>query len=217
STDKSNSIYYTSPLDAAFKDVYERARPIKFESFVDFTKVEKLFRSFLLLLVSAIILFILVAGLQAASYRIINFSQEFIPQAKFYFEVLPGNAAITKGENVDFLIKVKGEFPKKVFLLTREEAQTNFEEHELKIDSLGNYRFSIQQLRSSLIYFAKAEDVSSEEYQIKVIDHPVIRSLEVKVFSPGYSGIPTAEQKDNGNISALIGSTVEISLLSNKE
>ena len=217
SSNKSNSLYSSSLLDAAFKDVYERSKPIKFESIVDFTKVKKLFRSFLLLLVSAIILFILVPGLQAASYRLLNFNQEFIPPAKFYLEVLPGNSEITKGENVDFLIKVKGEIPKKVFLLTREEAQTNFEEHELKIDSLGNYRFSIQQLRSSLIYFAKVEDVSSEEYQIKVIDHPVIRSLDVKIISPAYSGIPASEQKDNGNISALVGSTVELSLLSNKE
>ena len=53
--------------------------------------------------------------------------------------------------------------------------------------------------------------------QIKVIDRPVIRSLDIKVISPGYSKIPIVDQKDNGNISALVGSNVEISLLSNKE
>ena len=36
STDKSNSIYSTSLLDAAFKNVYERSKPIRFESIVDF-------------------------------------------------------------------------------------------------------------------------------------------------------------------------------------
>ena len=39
----------------------------------------------------------------------------------------------------------------------------------------------------------------------------------MKVISPSYSNIPVLEQKDNGNISALVGSNVEISLLSNKE
>lgn len=142
-----------------------------------------------------------IPDLRAASNRLLNFNQEFIPPAKFYFEVLPGNTEITKGEGVDILIKVKGESPKKVFLLKREEDQTNFIEHELKPDSTGNYNFNIQQLRSSLFYFAKAEDISSEEFQIKVIDHPVIRSLDVKVISPAYSGIPVSQQKDNGNIS----------------
>jgi len=217
SAEKSKTFYSSSLLDAAFKKVYERSRPIKFESIVNFTKVKKLLKSFAVLFFISVLLFILIPDLRAASNRLLNFDQEFIPPAKFYFEVFPGNTEITKGEGVDFIIKVKGQIPKKVFLLTREEDQTNFKEHELKIDSTGNYNFNIPQLRSSLFYFAQAENISSEEFKIKVIDHPVIRSLDVKVISPAYSGIPVLQQKDNGNISALVGSTVEISLLSNKE
>ena len=217
SIDKTNSLYSTSLLDAAFKNVYERSKPIKFESIVDLSKVKKLAIYFFSLLAFCVLLFAFVPGLQAASNRLVNFNQEFIPPAKFYFEVYPGNTELTKGEDVDLLIRVKGEVPKKVFLFTREESQTNFEEIELKIDSLGEYKFTIKQLRSSLLYFAKAEDVQSEEFQIKVIDHPVMRSLDVKVISPSYSNIPISEQKDNGNISALVGSNVEVSLLSNKE
>ncbi|MBK7632152.1 MAG: hypothetical protein IPJ23_15890 [Ignavibacteriales bacterium] len=217
SSGKTKIIYSPSLLDAAFKNVYERSKPIRFESIVDFAKVKKFSIYFLLVFVLSALVFGFVPGLQAASHRLINFNQEFIPPAKFYFEIYPGNTEITKGENVDFIIRIKGEMPKKVFLLTREESQTNFEEHELKKDSVGDYNFSIQQLRSSLNYFAFAEDIKSEESKIKVIDRPVIRSLDVKVISPGYSNIPVLEQKDNGNISALVGSTVEISLLSNKE
>jgi hypothetical protein len=172
---------------------------------------------FISLFVFCVLLFAFVPGLQAASNRLVNFNQEFIPPARFYFEVYPGNNEISKGENVDFVIRIKGETPKKVFLLTREESQTNFEEHELKKDSVGDYKFSVQQLRSSLYYYASAEDIQSEEFQIKVIDRPVIRSLDIKVISPGYANIPMLEQKDNGNISALVGSNIEISLLANKE
>ena len=217
SSDNTKTIYSPALLDAAFKNVYERAKPIKFESIVDLTKIKKLAKYFVFLFTFCALLFVFVPGLQAASNRLVNFNQEFIPPAKFYFEVYPGNDEITKGENVDFVVVIKGEVPKKVFLLTREESQTNFEEHELQKDSLGEYRFSIQQLRSSLFYYASAEDIQSEEYQIKVIDRPVIRSLDVKVISPSYSNIPVLEQKDNGNVSALVGSNVEISLLTNKE
>lgn len=217
SSDKNNSLYSTSLLDAAFKNVYERAKPIKFESIVDFSKAKKLLIYFLSIFIFCVLLFAFVPGLQAASSRLVNFNQEFIPPAKFYFEIYPGNTEVTKGENVDFVIRVKGEVPKKIFLLTREESQTNFEEHELQKDSVSEYKFSIQQLRSTLFYYASAEDIKSEEFQIKVIDRPVIRSLDVKVISPEYANIPTIEQKDNGNVSALVGSSVEISLLSNKE
>jgi hypothetical protein len=214
---KSDIVYSTSLLDAAFKNVYERAKPIRFESIVDFEKVKKVGFYFLSLLIIVVIFFTFVPGLQAASSRLINFNQEFIPPAKFSFEVYPGNAELTKGEDVDFVIRVNGELPKRVFLLTRDKAQTNFVEHELKIDSSGNYKFSIQQLHSTLYYYASAEDIKSNEYKIKVIDHPVMRSLDIKVISPGYSNIPVLEQKDNGNVSALVGSNVQINLLSNKE
>ncbi len=217
STEKSTSLYSSELLDAAFKKVYERSRPVKFESIVSFTRVKKLLKNFAVLFFISVLLFAFIPDLSAASNRLLNFNQEFIPPTKFYFEVFPGNAEITKGDGVDIIIKIKGKVPKKVFLFTREEDQTNFKEHELKIDSTGNYNFNIQQLRSSLFYFAEAEDISSEEFQIKVIDHPVVRSLDVKIISPAYSGIPVSQQKDNGNLSALIGSIVEISLLSNKE
>ena len=96
-------MYSTSLLDAAFKNVYERAKPIKFESIVDLSKVKKLAKYFVLIFAFCVLLFAFVPGLQAASNRLVNFNQEFIPPAKFYFEVYPGNAEITKGENVDFV------------------------------------------------------------------------------------------------------------------
>ncbi len=204
-------------LDAAFKNVYERSKPVRFDSIVNFSKVKKLSTYFLSLFVISVLLFGFVPGLQAASSRLVNFNQDFIPPAKFYFEIFPGNAEITKGDKVDFIVRIKGEVPKKIFLYTREESQTNFEEHELQKDSLGDFKFYIQQLRSSLTYYAFAEDIKSEEFNIKIIDRPVIRSLDIKVIPPSYSNISIIEQKDNGNVTALVGSVVEIKLLSNKE
>ena len=89
---------------------------------------------------------------------------------------------------------------------------TNYKKIQLVI-----INFQSSSCAHRFIYFAFAEDIKSEEFRINVIDHPVIRSLDVKVISPAYSNIPVLEQKDNGNVSALVGSTVEISLLSNKE
>ena len=41
SSDSNHSLYSTSLLDAAFRNVYERAKPIKFESIVDFSAGKK--------------------------------------------------------------------------------------------------------------------------------------------------------------------------------
>lgn len=217
STDKNNSLYSISLLDAAFKNVYDRAKPLQFDSIVDFSKVKKLLKYSISISVFAFLIFSFVPGLFAASNRLINFNKEFVPPAKFYFEVYPGNAELTKGESINFIVRVKGESPGKIYLKTREESQTTYEQIELKKDSLGNYKYTIPQIRSSLYYFAFADNIKSDDCTIKVIDHPVMRSFDIKVNSPAYSNIPVLQQKDNGNISALVGSRVDISLLSNKE
>ncbi len=210
--------YYSSALsDAAVKTVYERVKPIEFDAIVDYTKTKKISLYFLSVLTLCVLLFSVVPGLTEASNRLIKFNQQFFPPARFYFEVTPGNTEITRGDNLQILIRVKGKVPSKVYLWTREESETNFKEQQLVKDSLNNYKYSIQQLRSSMFYYVSAEDVNSEEYKIVVVDRPVIRSLDLKIIPPSYSGLPIDIQKDNGNISALIGSKVELSILGSKE
>lgn len=210
--------YYSSTLlDAAFKNVYERVKPISFDSLVDYTNAKKLSFYFLSVLIFVVLLFSFVPGLTEASNRLINYNQQFIPPARFYFEVTPGNSEITRGEDVNIMIKVKGEVPSEVFIWTKDESETNFKEQRLEKDSSGNYEYSIQQLRTSIYYYVTAEDINSEEYEIKVIDRPVIRSLDLKIIPPSYSGIPVTQQKDDGNISALIGSRVELNVSGSKE
>lgn len=214
---KPGTYYSTVLLDAAFKNVYERVKPIRFDSIVNFDKTKKISIYFLSVLIFCVLLFSFVPGLTEASNRLINYNQQFVPPSRFYFEVTPGNAEVTKGESVDFIIRVNGEVPSKVNLWMRDESQTSFKEQELRKDSVGNYKYSVQQLRSSLIYYVSADEVKSEEFKITVTDRPVIRSLETKIISPAYSQIPIILQKDNGNISALTGSRVELSVLSSKE
>jgi hypothetical protein len=50
-----------------------------------------------------------------------------------------------------------------------------------------------------------------------VIDPPIIKTFDLTITPPAYSRLPQIEQKDNGNIASLMGSNVEINLLSTKE
>ncbi|HSP87951.1 MAG TPA: DUF4175 family protein [Ignavibacteriaceae bacterium] len=207
--------FYSSGLiDASFKNVYERTRSINFESIVDFKKVKELSIYLFSILVIASLLFIFVPGMQAASNRIINYNQEFIPPQKYSFEVIPGNAEVTKGEDVNISIKINGGVPSSVYLSIKEEDKTNFENQKLTADTNGIYNFSYKSARNSFKYFAFAEESRSEEFTLSVIDRPIIKNLDVTVTPPAYSGIHQFQQKDNGNITALKGSRVEIKFIS---
>ncbi|MGE5797037.1 MAG: hypothetical protein ACM34N_09645, partial [Ignavibacteria bacterium] len=101
---ESNTFYSEKLIDAAFIEVYKRSKDIRFESIVDFKKGKKL-----LIYTAAVaslfsIIVFAVPGLYAASNRLINFNKEFIPPAKFYFIIEPGNLHVTKGEDVSILV-----------------------------------------------------------------------------------------------------------------
>lgn len=210
-------LYSSNLINAAFVRVYEKVRLINFESVIKFDKAKQL----LLYVASAIVFFTLllltIPGLKAASNRLIKFNQEFTPPQKFTFQVYPGNTQVTKGQDVAIKVQVKDETPREVFLAVKDIDQTNYNLEKLSADSLGIYNFERRSIRNTFSYYAAADNITSDEFKIEVIDRPVIKSLNLTVNAPGYSKIPPVQQKDNGNITALIGSSVNLEVISSKE
>jgi Domain of unknown function (DUF4175) len=216
SVENSTQNYSVSLIDAAFLNVYEKAKSIRFESIVSFAKAKELFKYFLITLIISSALFLFINPLNAAAFRLLNFNQEFITPAKFTFEIHPGNIQLTKGNDISISIKVNGPVPKDLSIATKEEDQTKFEFQNLKRDSLGLYKYEVISVRNSFKYFAKADEISSEEFSVDVIDRPIIKTLDETITSPAYSKLSSIEQKDNGNITSLPGSNVKINISSTK-
>lgn len=214
-----NSIYKYSEklINAAFLQIYEKTKQIKFESIINFSKAKKYLSYFSSVTIFCFALFLFIPGLEGASKRLVNFSRDFIQPPKFVFQIEPGNMQITKGDDINITIRVNGAELKEVNLAVKDTEQTHFEINTLEPDSLGNFEYKLKAVRNSFRYFASAEDIKSEEYSIEVVDRPIIKMLSVIINSPSYSGIQQAVQKDNGNISALTGSKVEVKLSSTKK
>ncbi len=216
SSETEDGKYSNNLIEAAFHNVYNRTKNINFSSIVSFKKAKELLFYFLGIGAFCIIMLSFIPGLQAATHRLINYNREFITPPKFSFEVEPGNSKITKGSNLTISVKVNGSIPKEVYLAVRNSDQTNFESQQLYGDSLGNFHYEIPAVRSSFRYFAASENIKSDIYSIEVIDRPIVKTLDVKITSPAYSKIAQVEQKDNGNVTALLGSVVDLKISSTK-
>lgn len=215
--EKNQKFYSLSLIDAAFQNVYNKTRSINFESIVEFKKVKQTSYYLLGTFAFCAVLFLSIPGFTSASSRLLQFGKNFIPPPKFSFIVQPGDAKVTKGDNILITVKVAGPKPTEVKLGTKSSDQTDFEFQKLTADSLGNYKYEVNSVRNSFKYFATAEDVNSDEYNVEVIDRPIIKTLDLTVTSPAYSKIQPVEQKDNGNITALVGSNVDLKITSTKE
>ncbi len=209
--------YSESLISAAFQNIFNKTKDVSFASIVSFERVKKIFFYFLGVIIFIPILFFFIPSLNTASFRLINFNREFIPPPKFVLQVFPGNAKITKGENVSITVRATGAVPKQVYLDIKENDQTNYQSQQLYADSSGVYHFIMPAVRNSFKYFAKAENIKSDEYLIEVEDRPIVKTLDIAITSPSYSRIAEVNQKDNGNVTALLGSYVGLKINSTKE
>lgn len=212
-----NQNYSSELIDAAFERVYNKTHNYEFRSVIDFGMLKKFLRIASVSLASSIILFTAVPGLSSASYKIINYSRNFAIPKKFVFIVLPGNKEITKGDNVNMLIKAAGESPKEISLLLKQEDETEFAGKKLFADSSGEFKYQVSAVKNSFDYFAAAEGIISGVFKISVINRPVVTSMDLTITSPAYAKLSEQMQRDNGNITALPGSRVRISLTASRE
>jgi len=217
SENKKGNLYSGNLIDAAFNKVFERVKNLDFKSLIKFDNAKKILPYFgaTALICFAIVFFI--PGMTTASYRLLNFNEEFVPPSKFVFEISPGSKEITKGDDVEINVKVKGSKPNTVYLASRKEEEADFNDVELKADSNGRYSFKMNSVKSSFKYFAEADGFSSDYYEILVIDRPIVKTLELEITSPSYSRITKTVQLDNGNVTSLIGSVVSFNLSSTKK
>ena len=211
-----NNYYSVSLIDAAFKNVYEKSKNIQFESIINFNRSKNLFLYLIRIILIASGLTLFAPGINSAATRLVNFNTEYIAPQKFTFEVFPGNSEITKGDDILLTVKVKGAKLNNISLAIKSEDQTDYEMQNITSDSTGDFHFEKKAVRNSFKYFAEAENIKSDDFKIDVIDHPIIKNIDVKIISPSYSKIPPAVLSDNGNITALVGSTVDMKISSTK-
>ena len=214
---ENNAGYSSSLIEASFNSIYSRCAKLDFNRIVNFEKTKRLFKISLASLLSVIILILFIPGLNSSAYRLFNYSKNFTPPPKFIFNVSPGNIEVTKGESVSIKIRVLGKQPGEIILSSRLDEQSEFVEKKLLPDSLGIFSYDAIFLKSSLQYFVSAEGIESNLFKISVVNRPIISSLDVNIIPPAYSGMPATDLKDNGNITALPGSKIKISIQASRE
>jgi len=128
SEDKKGTLYSINLIDGAFKNIYNRVKNLNFQSLVSFDRAKKVLPYFAGTTVFCLALLVFVPGMKAASYRLVNFSRDFVPPPKFIFEISPGNKEITKGDELRISVKVKGPKLNEILLATRKEEEAEFNE-----------------------------------------------------------------------------------------
>ncbi|MBU2446904.1 MAG: hypothetical protein KJ666_15220 [Bacteroidetes bacterium] len=215
-SNEGNNLYSNSLIDAAIEKIETSTSAYRFEESVSEDRVRKPLKYFILTFLFYVLCFVLLTGFSSASYRLLNFTEDFLPPAKFYFEVQPGDGKITKGENFDIEVRVVGEKKHKIELNQGHQETEFYETKEIAADSNGVFRYSFVNPLRDFIYFLSADGIRSKKYSVQVINLPIVKNLTVRIIPPAYSKLPVQFNEDNGDISTLFGSMVELNLTASK-
>lgn len=210
------NLYSLNLIDETFRRTYQKVANLDFDSLIDIKSLKKKIKNLVLVFIPILFLIIINNGLLSAANRVFSFNTEFIPPQEFYFEVYPGDIQIPKGNTIDIQVKIIGKQPSEIFLMMKDDDETEYRKIQLSRDTLGNYSYKIQNAIKSFSYFAFAEEIKSKTFNVEVTDYPLIKTLNIKVSPPAYSKILQFEQFDNGNITALKGSQIDLSISSSK-
>ena len=221
------TVFSEELIDADINDMNEKAGKMNLASMVDFGILKK--PALILaaaLLLNVISFSIFPSDMFGAVKRIINYNFNFVDnELGISFEIKPGDIEISKGEKVEVSININTTktdrriedlefFTKQI---TSDGVEVLSDPVILKITSEGNFKTVIENTNTNLLYFAQYKNVRSSEYRISVTDNPVVKSFNITVYPPDFTGIPSKTLQENeGDIFCPEGSNVYFDLKSNK-
>lgn len=216
--ERSGQFYSGDLIDASFEDVRKEIHPLDFTSIVDTSTPRRLGKLLAAFAVAAVLMVALFpSNFLGSAQRLLNYGQAFSTPQPFRFVVTPGNAELVKGQSVAVTVRVEGEAQRAIQLFSKPDGQVAYDEQTLEPFADGAFKRDFPSLRSSTSYYVRSGEVQSEEFTLKVVDRPMVKSLQLKVNSPSYSKLPPKELDENiGDVTALKGTRITFTVESNK-
>ncbi len=174
------------------------------------------FRKYAFIPIVVALVFIALPALRNGAYRIWRFYEEFAPPQKFFFVVAPRDTVVAKGDSLTLSVFVKGEAPEEFNLYVKTEGDAEFAPRRKFKSARKKFFYEFRKIENPFRYFFAAENVSSDTFDVAVVNPPFVREIDVTVYPPAYTGEKPLEIRGEGNITALKGSVAKLNVVTNK-
>ena len=200
-----SSPFESSLILASINQRTEELRPFTFQYAVNFSSVKKyfIFFSISLLILLSVLAFtpkIFTNG----TYRLVDYSTYYEPEAPFHFNLLNENLKCEKGKDFTIELKVTGAYiPENIYIRIGDNSFLMS-----KGNDISNFSFVIRNIYNELEFQLKADNYTSQYYKISVLPAPVLKSFTIDIIPPSYTGIEPRKILNTGDITVPFGSYV---------
>lgn len=191
-------------LDAGINQKTVSLQHVAFEQAIDLRENKKYAKYFLIPFFLILLLLLINQGIFTQSTRrIVQFNQEFSPQAPFQFIVQ--NESLLAFFNEDFTLKIKMEgeaLPASVYIVSGEQRW------KMESAGLGLFTYTFDNIQNEIDFQLDASGFFSDRNKIQLISRPELTQLKVTLNYPGYLRLKYQELNNAGNLEIPEGTNV---------
>jgi len=156
--------------------------PFSFNKAVDYSQTKKYVRYIVPILSVFIFLLIYTPKLfTQGSFRIINFSQEFVEKAPFSFQLINTPLTINEGDDAYINLSLVGtKFPEKIYINSENGSFL------MKRTKKNSFEAVIKKPKNGSEFYFSSSKYSSSKYKINVLGKSILGKLDAEIIYPGY-------------------------------
>ncbi len=213
-------------LQRLLEDTTQRIKDIDFKATVDHSRTRK-FVGIATLVIAACGLLALLFPIetQTSLMRIFVPWEKTDPILTTRVQVTPGDARILRGKSLPIEVIVTGKDADKAVLTYFDKDTPPTAENEgskQEINMLQNpedkrgFAYEIFNIEADMEYYVTANETTSERYTVEVFEMPRVEEISVSYTYPEYTNLKPVVQQGSGDIQAVVGTTAEIRITTNK-
>lgn len=128
--------------------------------------------------------------------------------------VEPGDIGVARGADQLVTAELSGFDSRTTDIAIKSESDTDWQRLPMSLDEeTGRYSFMLFDLEDATEYFVEANGVSSDRFRIDVSDLPYVHQIDLEYNFPEYTGLSPQRVEDGGDIAALRGTEVHLTIV----
>ena len=151
-------------------------------------------------------------------FRLADFSTAYVSPDDVTIYILDRNDSIIRGDTFSAPGILSGWRFEPLTVFYRWGDSRTWTAKPVDVDrKTGKFTVTIEKPRVSFFYYLETGSASTPRFRVGVIERPVVETVDVTLSYPAYTGLGTVRKDDNdGNIRALVGTDVTVSVRANK-
>jgi len=200
---ESASVYSSELKNASIEQKIKELSIFRFSESIKFKDLKVVF----ILFFSVLFLFIVAFSFspdffKESSVRLIHFQQKFEKPAPFSFKLENTDLEIVIGESIELKLSCSGKkIPEMIYI-------NLIGNNYLMTKADGFYKYTIENVNSSLSFYFTDKQYISDIYRITVLNKPFISSFSVDIQPPSYTNLSTEHLQNIGDLKIASGTTV---------